>query len=64
MFLNTESNSMKNTIIKLISDRVVKLDKLISEHKGTKHEYPLVAGKFELLQLGLQIEKIMEKEVA
>ena len=63
MFLNTESNCMKNTIIKLISDRVIELDKLISEYKGTKHEYPLVAGKFELLQIGLQIEQIVEKEV-
>lgn len=53
---------MKNDIIELIKSRVQELDELIVKHKGTQHEYPLMAGKFELLQLGVKLESIQDSQ--
>lgn len=55
------SDKSPKSAIELINQRVNQLDSLIKEHAGTKHEYPLLAGKFELLRLARQLMMMANK---
>lgn len=49
-------------ILDLISDRIKELEVLAKEHEGTKHEYALKAGMYELLNLGVKVNVLVGHE--
>ena len=49
-------------VINLINERVDKINELIDQNRGTKHEYALMAGLFELLSLGEKVQGLAKLE--
>lgn len=49
-------------ILNIITARLVELDQLVKDHAGTKHEYALNAGMFELMSLSEKVQMVMARE--
>ena len=49
-------------VIKLIDERCGKINELIDQNRGTKHEYALMAGLYELLSLGEKVQGLAKLE--
>lgn len=49
-------------VINIINERVDKINELIDQNRGTKHEYALMAGLFELLSLGEKVQGLAKLE--
>jgi hypothetical protein len=50
-----EQQLFRVKVLELIQERIQEIDVHLEEYKTTSHEYPLLAAKYELTQLGLKL---------